>query len=68
MDLTVSGRRFYAPFRRLRGRWSEAKSEPMTLVHRRVQSLEKSPLPPLSKGEREAQGDLSQQIMWTNLV
>jgi hypothetical protein len=40
----------------------------MTLVHRRVQSLEKSPRPPLSKGEREAPGDLSEQIKYTNLV
>ena len=40
----------------------------MTLVHRRVRSLENSPPPPLSKGEREAPGDLSEQMMDTNLV
>jgi hypothetical protein len=45
-----------------------AKSEHITLVHLRLQSLAKSPLPPFcQRGEREARGDLSQYIMCTNL-
>jgi hypothetical protein len=44
------------------------KSEPMTLLYRRVPSLEKSPLPPLSKADCEAPVDLSRQKRWTNLV
>ena len=39
------------------------KSNQATLGHSRVPSLAKSPLPPFVKG-----GDLSPQIMYTNLV
>ena len=39
-----------------------------TFVHRCVPSLAKSPLPPFVKGGAQCTGDLSPQIMCTNLA
>ena len=40
----------------------------MTFVHRCVQSLAKSPLSPFVKGGAQRTGDLSPQMMCTNLA
>jgi len=45
-----------------------SKSNHMTLVHRRVPPLATSPSPFIKGGERNARGNLSPQIMCTNLV